>query len=280
MEPGYTLINYLFKELSLEYYYVLAFVSLITNILFYNQIKKTFFPFISLLLFLRFTYLQTEFMFVRQGISIGLAYFSLAAFNNGAKKKFILLFITAVLFHLSVLIFIPFLALIKKKYKIQTYILILLTSLIFVFYDFTNIINYIPIDFIKNKSLSYVENDIWNKSSEFGFSVIERILIISSLFYLITNYANKLPLKFYFYFNIYFIGNIIYILFFKNYIFAERFSVIFNYSLIFIFPYLYFYLDDFSKKIIKNLISFFVLIYLLKTLYLSESTLLPYKTFL
>lgn len=279
LELGYTLINFLFKWIGLEYYHVLAVTSVLTNLFYFKHIKRSGIFFISLLAFIRFTYFQTEFMFARQGLAIALLFTAIYYWHNREIKRALIYYVLGLLFHLSILIIIPFIPFLKKGRKVSEYIFLLLLAIILSLVDFTKIASFIPIDFIRMKAVGYVESDIWNKPSSFGFSIIERVILLILLIY--SSSAKKiLNSKFYLYFNTYFLGTILYIIFYKNYIFAERFSVIFNFSLIFLVPIVYANFNKNSRLLFLIYFSSTIIIYVLKILLSPNNTLLPYNNWL
>lgn len=217
MELGYFYINKIIAKLGLSYGWMFFTVALITWYFLFNSVPKLLLP-----LFIFFIFIDEYFFWgmngVRQFAAISIWLIAIREIINKNLKKYILLILIASLFHLSVLILIPFYFIPYSKIKNKYFWIALLfislvigSSDIFVNYvqSFTMYIGQ------KNKFLGlylhYIESnklliDVETKAGlGFTFRILMNILIIA----LSTSVLNKYP-KATIYFILFFIGAVLF----------------------------------------------------------------------
>ena len=105
VEPAYALINWLFSYGFKLCIFVIAILGVIPKMIYYYKLEHHRF-------FCAWLYFSTIFVFydmgvVRQGISIGILYYSIKYIEERKKGKFFLLVLLATMFHVSAVFFIP-----------------------------------------------------------------------------------------------------------------------------------------------------------------------------
>lgn len=281
-EPGYTFLNIIIKYLGGSLNEVFLLASFITIGFIGISIRKyTQLWFIPILLYLRYSYFQTNMMFVRQGIALAIFLYSIQFIKEKKMWKYFFLIIIASLFHISAIILFPIYFIANKSFSKRVFLILLFFSFILLPLNLISFISiHIPIDSIKSSVVGYVESDVWGKSSAISMSTIERLGIVIFGIYC----YNSLKKKFNYFevmFILYFVGVLIYFISFNSYVFAERFSIYFNVAAMFLLTY---YISFFKHKIQKILYHFFLIlfvsIYIIKTVYVENSVYLPYKSYL
>ncbi len=283
-EPGYTFLNLVVKYIGGSLNEVFLFASFITIGIISISIRKyTQFWFIPILLYLRYSYLQTNMMFVRQGIAVAIFVYALQFIQKREKWKYFSLILIASLFHISALMLLPLYYLYGFKFNTRKYIILLIVSIISVQLNLINlIVHLIPFEFIKGPVLGYLQSEVWNRPSAVSFSTIERLfIVILGLIYF--NKLNAIHKYFALFYNVYFLGVLLYFVFFNSYVFAERFSIYFNVLAMFLLVYYFELFKDKKQKIIYHMLLIsFVSFFFLKTIYSNEqgNVYLPYNSYL
>lgn len=283
-EPGYTFLNLVVKYIGGSLNEVFLFASFITIGIISISIRKyTQFWFIPILLYLRYSYLQANMMFVRQGIAVAIFVYALQFIQKREKWKYFSLILIASLFHISALMLLPLYYLYGFKFNARKYIILLIVSIISIQLNLINlIVHLIPFEFIKGPVLGYLQSEVWSRPSTVSFSTIERLfIVILGIIYF--NKLNAIHKYFALFYNIYFFGVLLYFIFFNSYVFAERVSIYFNVLAMFLLVY-YFELFKVKKqKIIYHILLIsFVSLFFLKTIYSNDqgNVYLPYNSYL
>jgi hypothetical protein len=283
-EFGYSFINIFIKFIGGGINEVFLFISFLTILIISISIKRyTIFWFLPMLLYLRYSYLQTNMMFVRQGLALALFFYSIRYIKEKKQLKYLFTITFASFFHISVLILLPLYYIYIMKLKQKTYIFLLLLAILSVPLNLISVLaNFIPFDFIRGPVLGYLSSEIWNRPSSISVSTIERLVIVLiGIIYF--NKLDKLHTYFRLFFNIYFTGVLIYFISFNSYVFAERFSIYFNITAIILLVYYIKLFNGKYQKILYHIILImFVASFFLKTIYNGnkENTYLPYKSYL
>lgn len=105
VEPAYALVNWLFSYGFKLCIFVIALLGVIPKMIYYYKLEHHRF-------FCVWLYFATIFIFydmgvIRQGISIGILYYSIRYIEERKKWKFFFLVVLAAMFHLSAVFFLP-----------------------------------------------------------------------------------------------------------------------------------------------------------------------------
>ncbi len=280
-ELGYTYLNLFVKRMGGGINEVFLLSSVIIILLTARSINfYTNLWFIPMLLYLRFSYLQTNMMFVRQGIALAIFLFSVRYIYGKNMYKYMMLISLAMLFHLSAIILVPLYFILNKRLSTRWYFIILLSSFCILPFNLIEMVaNYIPIEFVRDKVTSYLTSDIWNKSNNISFSTFERLFIVctSLIFYRKIDNSNA---YFRIFFNLYFLGVVAYFITFNSYVFSERISIYCNVAAIFLLSYYFCLFKDVGSKIIYHIfLILLVCVFFLKTI-IGNDVYTPYNSWL
>lgn len=274
MEPGYLLLNSLVKFFDGSVNEVF-FVSAVFVISIFAVLSKKYslYPFIAILLYIRYGYMLFNMMFVRQGISISIFFYSLKYLNR--PFRYMALNILASMFHYSLLIVLPLYFVLKKHYRNSVLVVFVLISLILSQMPISGMISSVFPVFLSEKMFTYVEGS--EQVGNIGVAFVEKIV----LFILLLLFRNKLDSKFKSFnmmFNLFVLGIFCYFAFVDVYVFQQRLVVIFQLSTIFViaqllslFPII---LRAFCVLLLSIIITYFFMAYV------SEIDFIPYKSWL
>lgn len=229
-EPLYLLYSYLIKVLFNNYS---VFIFLTFLISFYCKFKfiRAFSPdiFLSLIIYLYTIFLIYDINGLRQGVSLGLAMISVRYIIDRNIYKFLIVLITAILFHISAIIFIPFYFLSRIKIKNSTLIISLLVVVVLSI-SLRQILKnsqvfqaIIQINSLKHYSVYTTDNNYKLDLPILSVAVFQRLFIFSMfiLTYKRINVEERIKLLFR---NGYFIGIVIFLIFSFSSEFAARLS--------------------------------------------------------
>jgi hypothetical protein len=203
VESGYQFLNILFKTFYIEFQGLLFFMAFFTIYLKFKFLKA-YSPkyIISILLYYCSLFFLYEFIAIRQALAMSIFMISLPYVIERKFYKFLGLIILASLFHISVIIVIPFYFIGTKKInkKLITIVLIFcfIINILQVVLPLVNILStVIPLSGTQAK-LEY-----YSKDNEFAITSI-RLLIFSFIFLLYKWYRDSE--RYNLFFNIFFIG--------------------------------------------------------------------------
>jgi transmembrane protein EpsG len=274
-EPGFVLINYVFKVLDFSYNVALLFYAFFIwapIFSFYKYFNKSFY----FVIFTLFTlgYLFFSFNGQRQAIAIGFMFFAIRYLFEGRTFLYILFILLACTFHFSAILLFS-LFFINKIPKLRSYFWYLAVTVALFF----------PLNFLFNiigkvASLfpfyaSYLLLDNFTQTNSFSLGVFYQVILEFIILYTYKVYANSdFEIKMY---NIFFIGAITYNLFYGN-LFLSRIVVYFLYFQAFVFAIIF---SKFLKS--KMYIECFLLVLLFTIMFLykiqfSDSNCSPYFT--
>ncbi|HCG7479141.1 EpsG family protein [Vibrio parahaemolyticus] len=233
--------------------------------------------FVCMLVYMRYGFLQFNFMFMRQGIVCSLFYLLL---SNVINARFVRYFTSVIIFtflHKSAIVFIPAYFFLIKRWKKSTLYALLIIAFIFGNFVWINVfINLIPIPSIKSMIYGYVNNEIWARSKIISLSYLDKGF---ALIYCLENRKRFESFK---YFNV--ILNLCFLSLFSSFLFAfnvvfsERISIYFNISYCFLWSYIIYTLDIRARFVLTlGLIVFYGLWFIS---YTSGDAFQPYKSFL
>lgn len=226
MEPGYILLNSIIKTLggSIDAVFFVS-VAFTIIVLFCVFKRYSFFCALAVMLYMRYGYLQTNMMFVRQGIAISILFFSYKYIILRRPVKFFLSVFIATMFHSSAILSVCFYFIIYREYSNFIIILSIIVSLCLSFIDISQALAKILPGFISNSILAYSESEMWGEmGGKFSFGLLEKIVIAL----LCIVYRKQLNKNHYFniYFNLFVLSIICYFAFFQMYVFQQRLSML------------------------------------------------------
>ncbi len=147
IENGYLLLNSLVKLFTDHTSFIFIVVALIINVLILKSIK-TYTPYALTAILIYFVgfYLNLNFGLLRQGIAIGIFFYSLKYINSKEPFKYFILNIIACSFHISAIIVLPFYFILKIRLTKVIGGTLLLVSLLLSTFDWMSFFvnNYLP----------------------------------------------------------------------------------------------------------------------------------------
>jgi len=265
-ELGYVWANQLIRSVT-DNYSVFLILHAVTIYLLISRtiIKYSPYPFFSF--FLLYCTMLSYLGMNRQYIAVAICFFSIKFILDRNFWKFLLCIILAVFFHSSALLFILAYFL-TKKFETRYYVVILGVAIII---SILGIINKFPLEIF-----FLVGDNIGDKAEFYGNNKLVDVSIISALLGILKRimwialalfFDDRIKFKnnYYFFFNLYVVGTVLYILFNNTVlqVVVSRGIIYYNLAEIIILPYLItIFKDNLSRKIIFLLIaiySFFVI---------------------
>lgn len=232
IEIGFQFIMIFIKNLLNDHRIMFAFVMIVSMIFFYKGVlKSSEYPIFSTFIFFSVFYVEYLFNGIRQGLTMCIFLYSLKFYKENNIKKILILSIIATSIHSSGIII--FLAYFLKDIYLSNVqkILILVIGIILCYINpFEKILIMIPIDFIRNKLISYGMSDFYQSFTL--TNILQRVLILVFLIFN-SKYISK-NIKYIF--NIYFLGWVVYFLFSFEPIIATRINMFFRILEIILFP--------------------------------------------
>lgn len=213
LEPAYLYLSSLIKTWGLNFQlFLFIFSSLFVFFIFKATPKYSNYVFFSIMLYLYYGYF-TGFSAIRQVLAAAIFYYGIQYIFSGKLFKYILCVICSALFHISAIILFPLYFLCKMELKIQSYLIILISSFclrisgifgLVAGYLFS-IIGFTGNSYLSEKTQLYSES----QGGYLGLIVFEWIILI--LFFLYhKSYFIREERNFMVYFNLFFWGFIIY----------------------------------------------------------------------
>ena len=280
MEQGYILVNSIIKTLGGSINEVFFIMSVATiGIIFVSCKKYTPYYFIAILLYLRYGYPQTNFMFVRQGICIALFLYAIKYIHGKNFLKYCVCITICVFFHKSSLILYPIYFIVNKEYKTSLLIGVMVISVVLGFTNWIKLITIFTPDKISLAINGYLNSGM---SATLSLGMIEKIGVI----FIALLFREKLKKKFeYFniFLNLYVISFIAYYSLIESYVLQQRMVIIFNIAAIILISYfIYLGNNKLIKAIICTMIVGMVSIFFIKSigLFNEDSEYLPYKSYI
>lgn len=224
-EPGFMTCIYLCKTiLKVSYQEFLIFISILSFLPKYRFIKKySIYPFLALLMYYPGIYLGQDFGQLRQGIAVGFCFLSIQYIYEKAFIKYLLMIILAMSFHYSAILFFPIYFVTRYDYSGKFIISSLICAIVISFVKIDTIIIKVFLLLAPSNISEYFMILVNEQSKKiiFDFGFIIRIATIT--LYMINRDKIKEYDKFYeIIFNIYFIGTILYCLFYSIPVLSSR----------------------------------------------------------
>lgn len=261
IEPGFKYIIIFLKNYDIDTIGLFFLIGTVTLLIYYFAIAiHVKYKIFSLFLFFN-TYLITAvFSGIRQGIAMGIFLLALnALYNKNLYKVFIASMVAFSIHVTGIIILLLYLVPAKYVIKKEYIIIFVLSSFVFLYFDFSNVIAKFFPDYILLKFNDYSQG--FDASINLQRVLQRVLLILPFIFYydLIIKKSDKLKYLFY----LYLIGYFIYIVFSNNLAFATKINQFFRVLEIIMFPML---LELLHSKI--NKIILFVLLVIWSTLIL------------
>lgn len=281
MELGYVGLNVLVKSFGGQILHVFLICAAFTVFLVYrsSRVYTPFYP-ISMLLFMRYGYLQFDMMFVRQGIAVAIFFYAIRFIYARQVWSYFVLIFLASLFHASAVILFPMYFLLSKRYNPKIIVAILIISFLFGLSNwFVTVVNFLPMDYGKLAAIkSYVLSDVWGVRKPLSFSMLEKILILVTA---LVNYRYLAEQSKYFniFFNMAFIALVVSLLFNNYYVFSERLGIIFNMSYIVLVSY-FLYLVKSEQRVFLVIALIAFVVYWFVGYITTSDVYLPYNSYL
>ncbi|MGJ0625166.1 EpsG family protein [Xenorhabdus bovienii] len=217
---------------------------------------------ISILLYYSNYYFLHEMTQIRIGAAIGILFLSLYhLIHKNNKILFIIGVLIASSFHYSALLFIVILILPNKKisiYDIIFYTLCITLSYFFYYLNFglADIFSYIPLDFVKEKFLTYQTKSHSENTIKINvFNILQLIRIVIVIIFMSIMYKTKCAQKIqYDLVRLYALSTVAWVSLFNVPAFAIRISELFSFSEIILIPFIIHYIKQ--KKIAVSIIIF------------------------
>lgn len=266
-EVGYKLLNRTIRKITENYtVFLVAHAILVYLLISRSIVKYSVNPLFSFLFFycIMLTYLGMN----RQYLAFSICVFSYKFILERKFISFALCIVTAFFFHTSALMFV-FGYFLHIKIKTRYLIIILLTVVVV---SVLGLMNRLPLNLfflldsgIADKLTFYAESDFLTTNPIFTILALVKRSIWIILALLFDKSIKNKNENYYFFFNLYFIGTIIYILFNNTIlqIVVSRGVLYFNIAEIFLIPYI---LSIFKDGITKGIVFFLLLFYGLLTM--------------
>ena len=256
--------------------FVLAIISIPVKLLFFSKLKH---PLTAVFIYLCFFYIMCEWNTVRQGISVSFLLWSSKYVKERKLLPFFILVVLATGFHISSIMFLPVYFLCTGSISVRK---VAVYSICFL------VLKYFLFGFIRIQLISFSASFLDSTLSEFtqrllvylnddsagiitiGF--LRRIMILLAFIIL-----NNKRIFINVYFNIYFTGFLIYVLFMGNTVLSSRISLAFEFFMIPLFA-------DMNIKVTRKnmyiLLCLFALSCMIFIYTLMSGNAVPYRTYL
>lgn len=263
------------------FHFFLATIFLISFFLKWESFKLgSLDPFLSLTLYLGFWFLVYDLNGIRQGLALSFCGLSVVSCMKNLAKKWIFFLVgLGICCHYSMVLFIPFIYLYKRKYHVTK--MCLIAAFIFVISYLgipIKMINFITGDsgYLILKAVSYSNNESYNANVTLSFSTIHRFAIFLAICYFIPRMELSRSIK-----SIYIWGSFLnictYLLLSNIEIVATRGSLYFRYIELFSLAAIpYCFKKKSSRVVAKFILYFYVIWQIQSTLSIPNGNLLPY----
>ena len=277
VESSFIYLSYIAKCLSLDLESIFFLYALITiGLISASAYKYTPFVALALLLYMRYGFLQHNFMFMRQGLAISIVFYAFRFVLTKEFYKYVVFVLFASLFHVSAIILLPIFW-INKEYNPLVYLATLIISLIIGQFRWLDwfALNFIPEGNRFSVIREYVFSESWGVKKIISFSYFEKLFIFCFFFYFRKGIAIKNK-YFYLFFNLSFLSLLISLVFLNYVIFVDRLNVIFNISYIILLTYTLFAVKKDSRIFVNVCFVCFVCFWFFSYVS-SDPVYLPYK---
>lgn len=281
MEPGYILFNSVIKSFggSINEVFLLSSIVVI-SLFFVFQKRYTLLPFLAVLLYMRYGYMQFNMMFVRQGIAISIFFYSLKYIEDKKIIKYLLINILSSLFHSSLLIVLPLYFVINRRYSNIFLCTVVFISVLLSFFDWMGaILSFFP-PFIQSSLTSYTESDVWGgMTGKINIAVAEKFILLLMCLRLREKLEQK-NISFNLVFNLFVLSIICYYAFFQTYVFQQRTVLIFQLSTIFIISQLFLFFSVKNRMMVLFILNLMVIYFFFRYINIGKDVYLPYRSWL
>lgn len=281
MEPGYIILNSIVKTCggSINEVFLISCIFII-SLYFISLRKYTFLPFIAVLLYMRYGYLQTNMMFVRQGIAISIFFYSVQYIKTRDIIKYVVLNIIASFFHSSLLLTLPLYFVINRRYSNYVLFAFVFLSILLSFSNWSYLLPKILPPIIQENVINYTESDIWGgMTGKLNVAIIEKIVIfLVCIIY--RKEMEKANGSFNVFLNLFVISIICYYAFFQMYVFQQRLAMIFQFSTVVIISQMILLLSLKMRFFLLMVLNLVIIYFFLRYISMGEDVFIPYKSWL
>ncbi|SIS92977.1 MAG: EpsG family protein [Thalassolituus maritimus] len=283
MEIGYLVVNNIVVSVGGELWWIFFIFALMNVFLFYKGFL-IYTPFVSvaLLLYLRFSYLQLDFMFLRQGLAIAIFFYALKYIVEKRAKLYFILILLACFFHISAVVLFPLYFLLNRHFSLKFLWTLALTSLIlgmspWMEYLFSIIEAPLKVIGLASPIKSYLFGDTWaDQGRGFSISIVEKVFVLV-FFSCYINYFNRRFNYFSIFFNLGFLALLTSLIFMNYYVFSERLVIIFNVAYIILISYTMSILSPYTRVFALMAIASYVSFWWIRYI-LTSDVYLPYNS--
>lgn len=216
IEPAYMEVNRIIRAITSEYtVFLIVHALFLYSVLFSFFKKYSVYPLLSVFLF--FTGFLGYQGMNRQYIALAICIIGIPFLLKNQKWKFVLLVITASFFHYSAFLFLVAL-LCKKLFSVKVYVLFLVVAIVLAQSNFVSFITDIGMSLVFGNIASYFE-----AYTEYGWEgttgsmiiigYFKRLIVIIPFLLVIKKRTELLTAESVLFFNLYFVGVLLYILF-------------------------------------------------------------------
>lgn len=285
IEFGFVFILRGFSKITSNYIWFSFFIFFISLFLKFVTLKKySLYPVLSLLLYFSSIFLSSDLNQIRQGLSLGICFYSFIYLFANKKTSFYILIFIAILIHYSSIVFLPALWFSKLNFSKRHYYAIIALGLINFFFFRVTLFSILNLDSLAllgenmtNKYAIYLQDDYGFQTS---FTVFVRVLLF--IFFVSRfgkpNYLhnnNKVLL------NVYFASIIVYFFISTQPLIAARLSSYYKTAELILLPSLIPSDGNLYKKLfIFSLIVLYALLIFYRTFQIPDNGLVPYKSIL
>lgn len=287
-EPGFSLLNYLIKNLFGKYTFMLFSCTLLSisfYFLYFNKLENKYFVILAFLCY----YLGAIFA-TRQVIALGITAYSTLFIINKKKTKFILTVLFASCFHITSLIFLFAYTIFHKKNITNLLVVILFLSIIIGYFEIIpklflkgllSIFTLLDLPVFKWKVISYLEKDAVNQNVNpivaliIGF--VKRLMLLPLFLFFKRRILEK-DQNYNGYLNLWLAGNILYFLVITSLTVLNRLTVYYVFYEIVLLSSLLLGINKRSKLLYFSLFMIFLSLRYVLTLQAYWEQYIPYKS--
>lgn len=281
MEPGYMLMNNAVATLGGDLWWIFMLFSVL-NLYFFCKGFMKYTPFVSvaLLLYMRFSYLQLDFMFLRQGLAIAMFFYAIKYIKIENPYKYFFLISISCLFHISSIILFPVYFLVSRSYRTNALWGLALLAFVLGMLPWVEILFSVierPLELVGLASpiKSYLYGENWvDQGKGFSFSMLEKLIVLLFFSYYYNYFYRRIE-YFSIFYNLAFIAFLVGLLFMNYYVFSERIVIIFNVSYIVLISYSLLIMSSYTRILFLVLLVLYVAFWWVRYI-LASDVYIPY----
>lgn len=283
METGYLIINNIVASIGGELWWIFFIFALINVFLFYKGfLLYTPFVSVALLLYLRFSYLQLDFMFLRQGLAIAIFFYALKYIVERRVELYFGFIFLACFFHISAVVLFPLYFLLNRSLNLKflwgfSFIALLLGMFPWMEFLFSIIESPLNAIGLASPIRSYLYGETWVAQRRgFSISILEKILVLAFFSYHMRYFYKRFN-YFSVFFNLGFLAMVTSLIFMNYYVFSERLVIIFNVAYVVLISYAMSKLSPYTRVFAVVALAAYVSFWWIRYI-LTSNVYLPYNS--